>query len=150
MKCSWIEDKDNPSQCQREGEVWSSFVVCEEHKDSYRSKLLNQSRFTAIQSSKVLGVSSFPGLCYTVLLPNGSVKIGYSNTESLLRTRMTNLRREHGPLVELKVISGGFVAEACLHQRFSHLRIPGSGELFSYGIEIAQFVEDPDDLGDLK
>lgn len=151
MNCSWIEDRDNPSQCQREGEVWSSFAVCEEHKNSYRHKLLSQSRGTAIQSSKVLGVSSFPGLCYVALLPTGAVKIGYSNTEKLLNTRMTSLRREfEGPIVTLKVIEGGFVAEACLHQRFNHLRLPGPGELFSYGREIAEFVEDPSDLGDIQ
>lgn len=95
MKCSWIEDKDNPSQCKADASVWSNFPVCEKHLEMYRGKLESMKRISAVQSSKIHGVSSFP-------------------------------------------------------ERFRHLRMPGPGEIFRYGIEIAEFVEDPNDLGDLK
>ncbi len=150
MKCTWITDKDNPSHCNQDASVWNNFAVCEEHLESLRYKLESMKRGTAVQTGKFHGVNKFPGLCYTALLPSGKIKIGYVNDNQRLKARVTDLSREHGgAVVLLKVIDGGFVAEASLHTRFQEDRMPGPGELFSYSPRIAQFIEDDSDLGNL-
>ena len=138
--CSWVIP-DEERTCGDTGSVYCSFVVCEDHKEQFRNWNELMKRANALQASKIHELDSFPGYCYIMLLPNGNIKIGYSNTEKLLKTRITTLSREYGaPVVLLKTIKGGFVAEAMLHDRFKHLRLPGVGEQFKYGPGLAEFI----------
>ena len=100
-----------------------------------------RSRTAAVQSAKFHGLDKFPGICYIALLPDGSIKIGYSNTEELLEKRFKDLRRDYkAPVIPLATLKGGFVAEAVLHDKFKEHRLPGRGERFAYSPEIAHYV----------
>lgn len=140
-RCSYVES-DGDVACNEVAELFAHLPLCEEHRDSVRQFHQTLRRSTAVQSAKVLNPYTFPGKCYIVLLTSGHVKIGYSNTEELLQRRMTTLKRELGPIVQLLVTEGGFVMEAFLHDKFNHLRVPGNGELFEYGEEIATFISE--------
>lgn len=138
MKCAYVAE-DNP--CGAEATVLWNFPVCKDHRDV----VLNPRKLSSAlsQSAKINPLSSFPGFCYIVLLPDGFMKIGYSNTEKLLKTRLTTLKRECGaPVIELAVIPGGFVAEHLIHEKFSELREAGNGERFRYSPELATFIAD--------
>lgn len=118
--------------------TYRNFAVCEVHFDD----LASIGRSAALQAAEHHELSDFPGICYIVLLPDGAVKIGYTNTESLYRRRMSNLKSEYkGSVIQLTRLPGGFVAEAVLHERFKEYRLPGKGERFAYSAEIAEFVE---------
>ncbi|MEW2497145.1 GIY-YIG nuclease family protein [Streptomyces nodosus] len=97
------------------------------------------------KSAEYLGTETFPGYCYVVLLPDETVKIGYSNTSETLQQRMKRLKREsekdHGPGFEvLAVLPGGCAMEAVLHHRFYKSRIMGRGERFEFSDEIQDFL----------
>lgn len=93
------------------------------------------------QSLRYHTLDDFPGFCYFALLPDGCIKIGYSNTEPLVKSRMKSLSRQYSaPVIPLAVIKGGFVAEAYMHQRFEEYRLPGDGERFTYSAEMAEYI----------
>src|SRR5690606_8624621 len=137
LTCGWVEH-DEP--CGESDEVYMNLALCPIHKEEHRGKVNFLKGSTARQAAKSHPLEAFPGWCYFVLLPDGSVKIGYSNTEKLLKTRFTVLNREVGPIVKLAVIPGGFVAEAVMHERFKESRLPGKGERFRYTPEMAEFL----------
>jgi len=133
--CCWILNREK--QCGEEATLFRNLFLCEDHIKDYFSRM----RQTALQSAEHHELSDFPGLCYVALLSSGKIKIGYSNTEKLLHKRIQNLGYSTGgPVVVLKTMRGGFVAEAVLHERFKEHRVPGNGELFEYCSEIADFV----------
>lgn len=140
--CSWTH-KESGTPCGKEATVYSNIPLCVEHIESLRGYFGTRSRTAALQAAKHHSLSEFPGLCYIVLLPDGNVKIGYSNTDDLLAERFKALGREYeAPVVKLAVIPGGFVAEAVLHDRFKEYRLPGLGERFSYSAELAEFIHE--------
>jgi hypothetical protein len=115
--------------------------LCETHIISTRLLFGSTVRTAALQSAKIHPLDSFPGLCYIALLPDGSVKIGYSNTEQTLARRFKQLSWQYkAPVLPLAAIKGGFVAEAVLHDRFAAYRIPGIGERFYYSSELAEYI----------
>ncbi len=130
--CSYLD-------CEAETSlVYRNFAVCEDHFDN----LVSIGRSAAVQAAEYHQLYEFPGICYVVLLPDGSVKIGYTNTEKLYRKRMSNLKSKYqAPVIQLTRLKGGFVAEAYLHERFKESRLPGVGERFAYSAEIADFIE---------
>ena len=88
-------------------------------------------------------LNDYPGYCYFALLPDGAVKIGYSNTRKLVDERMKSLGRQYGaPLIPLAIVGGGWVAELFHHEMFSEYRLPGDGERFTYSPEMAKYVAD--------
>jgi hypothetical protein len=98
------------------------------------------------QSLKYHPLSSFPGYCYFARLPDGIIKIGYSNTASLMHHRMRSLSKQYGDeVVLLKHIEGGFVAEALMHDKFKDDRLPGPGERFSPSSTLLAFINAIDD-----
>ena len=132
--CSYLV---NGQPCEAAGTPYYNFAVCDEHKAS----LEWLKRATALQAASQHPLEAFPGVCYIALLPDGTVKIGYSNSDDLYHKRKQSLSREYGaPVVELLKMPGGFVAEAMLHDRFKELRIPGPGERFNYSPDIAEFI----------
>lgn len=139
MYCSWVYTGSEQT-CGEPAEIYSNLPMCETHQVEYSNRVGN----TARQAAKQHPLGSFPGLCYFVLLPDGSVKIGYSNTEELLKKRLQSLKRELGPIIKLAAIPGGFVAEAVMHDRFKKYRIPGRGERFTYSAEMAEFLSELD------
>lgn len=142
MNCSKIVEEQ---VCGDLGEIYYGHVMCPKHKEQFEGFINHCKRSTALQSSKHHSLLAFPGICYIVLLPSGLVKVGYSNTPKLLKTRYTTLRRDHGgDLIVLREFPGGFVTEAVLHDHLKHLRIPGTGELFRYGVEVAELVNKED------
>ncbi|MFE9309747.1 GIY-YIG nuclease family protein [Streptomyces sp. NPDC006706] len=137
MECCWTKDD---VVCGAEAEVRYSLPLCDEHLNVfYRGRT-----YTIRQSAAIHGVEAFPGYCYVVLLPDETVKIGYSNTESTLQQRMKRLRRDtekEGPGFEvLAVMAGGCALEAVLHYRFENSRIPGKGERFEFSDDILDFL----------
>jgi len=145
LTCSWINDKSDEVACGLEGNFYNHQALCEAHLQDTKDRVENLKRSAALQSAKIHGYDKFPGFCYFALLPDGCVKIGYSNTIDLLNNRIKVLSREYkAPVVPLKIISGGFIAEAVMHDRFKHLRLPGNGERFQYGPDIAEFVASDD------
>lgn len=144
LTCGWY-DYDTEACCGLEGEPYISFVVCQEHKSLFAARQAVWRQSTARQSAQYFDLSEFPGFCYFALRPDGTVKIGYSNTDVLLRERFRTLSRElDGPVIPLAVIHGGFVAEAVMHDRFREYRIAGTGERFQYSGEMAKFISELD------
>lgn len=140
MKCSWTEH-DSYESCDEDASLYRNLPLCEDHLETHKSHLVDQVGATARQSADYHELSSFPGKCYFVLLPDGNVKIGYSNTDELLAKRMGALARVyHAPVIPLCVIDGGFVAEAVMHHRFREDRLPGNGERFRYSPAMAEFI----------
>lgn len=145
-KCTFTSEEEG--SCDAGASLYGNLPLCEEHTEVIRTR--NQLRF-GYQAKVALDhhrYADFGGLCYIVLVPGGDVKIGYSNTPELLRKRMSTLRRKLGPVITLATIPGGMVTEAYLHRCFRKFRRKGTGELFEYAPEIAQFVdgirEDPE------
>lgn len=135
MNCSYLIE-GQPCGAATDFSYWN-FAVCEEHVNS----LYSIKRSNALQAASQHQLDAFPGICYIVLLPDATVKIGYSNTEALFSRRITDLTRAAGaPVILLLKIPGGFVAESVLHERFKDSRIPGFGERFAYSPEIAAFI----------
>ena len=127
--------------CGEPGELYSSFYVCDLHLDMLRVRNQTSTRLFALQTSKYHELDKFPGFCYIALLPDGNVKIGYSNTEKLLEGRMKSLSRQYqAHVLPLAVIAGGFVAEAVLHDKFKEDRLSGNGERFKYTAQIAEYI----------
>lgn len=118
----------------------NNFPVCDEHLQEVLKSDQKKKRATAVQSSRFHDPSEFPGLCYIVLCPDTTVKIGYSNNEELLESRLKTLGREIGPLVKLAVLPGGFVTEAVLHEKFDAWRIRDKQERFTYSPEMAEYI----------
>jgi len=117
--------------------------LCGEHRLVQKSRVAVARGSLARQAANYYPLDEFPGFCYFALLPDSSVKIGYSNTETLMSKRFKALGRQHGgPVVKLAVVPGGFVAEAVMHDRFAESRIPGDGERFRYTTDIASFIAD--------
>lgn len=139
MKCVYTPYGED-FQCGKPAERSWGLYLCGEHLSEVREYRVG----VMAQSAKTVGVDKFPGFCYMVLLPDGSVKVGYSNTEELLEKRLKSLNRgQDAPVVKLAVFPGGFVAESLLHRRFREYRLPGSGERFRYSPEMAEFINDP-------
>ncbi|MFJ1976194.1 GIY-YIG nuclease family protein [Streptomyces albogriseolus] len=137
VTCCWTKDD---AVCGASAEVRYSLPLCDEHLSGfYRGRT-----YTIRQSAAIHGVESFPGYCYVVLLPDETVKIGYSNTEETLKKRFRDLKREaekDGPGFDvLAVMTGGCAMEAVLHYRFEKSRIPGLGERFEFSGEIQDFL----------
>ncbi|MEU2267703.1 GIY-YIG nuclease family protein [Streptomyces olindensis] len=137
VTCCWVNDD---AVCGAEAEVHYSLPLCSDHLNRYhRSKT-----YTIRQSAAIHGVEAFPGYCYVVLLPDETVKIGYSNTEETLKRRFRDLKREaekEGPGFDiLAVMAGGCALEAVLHYRFEKSRVPGPGERFEFSDEIQDFL----------
>jgi len=140
MKCCWIEfGSEDP--CGLDAEVRSNIAMCVTHDDTLRAR----KGTTARQSYKFHGHEAFPGFCYVARLPDGLFKIGYSNTEDLVKNRMKSLSRSYGGgVVELLRLPGGFVTEAVLHWKFKEFAVPGTGERFFPVEEIKSFIQDPE------
>lgn len=139
--CSWV-DTDTETVCNQPAEVHRNLTLCGDHIAALSNRLRSENRRTALQAAKIHPLDSFPGYCYVILLPDGFVKIGYSNTRELLATRFKAISREYkAPVVELAVIEGGFVAEAVLHEKFRDYREPGRGERFRYSPEMAEYLD---------
>ena len=138
LTCCWVED-DSP--CGESAEVYRNFPVCEVHQLSVLKMFQESRRSLALQAAPYHDIDQFPGLCYIILLPDGCVKIGYSNTQKLLDERFKSLGRDYkAPVVPLAVLSGGFVREAVLHDMFDKYRLPGKGERFSYSPAMAEYI----------
>lgn len=138
LTCCWFE-ADSP--CGESAEIYRNFPVCELHKLSFGKMISLARRSLALQAAPHHSIDDFPGLCYVTLLPDGFVKIGYSNTQKLLDERLKSLGREYkAPVIPLAVLSGGFVREAVLHEMFDEYRIPGSGERFQYSPAMAEYL----------
>ena len=134
MLCAWVSDGE---QCSEPAETYRNIPLCPEHQHEQVRRFGS----TARQAARLHGLSSFPGFCYFALLPDSTIKIGYSNTEELLSKRFKDLSREYGaPVVKLAVIQGGFVAEAVMHENFKDDRLPGVGERFKYSPDMARFI----------
>lgn len=108
------------------------------------SKIESHKLMARINTSLNYGtLSDYPGYCYFALLPDGAVKIGYSNTRELVDKRMKTLGREYGaPLIPLAVIKGGWVAEIYHHDKFADYRLSGDGERFRYSSAMAEYLAD--------
>lgn len=139
MECCFLVEDE---LCGGDAAKFMNVPLCETHQEHFRRFNNSVAQSEAARAANYHPLDSFPGFCYIVLLPSGLVKIGYSNTEKLLRNRLTDLRREYGPLVVLATVKGGFVAEAVLHKRFSNYRVPGKGELFLYSYELAEYINE--------
>src|SRR5690606_19005608 len=140
LVCSWIKHGEI-STCGREASKYKNFALCDDHVVAMRNRSNREQRSIPLQAAKQHPLESFPGLCYIVLLPDGFIKTGYSNTEERLKERFKELKKEYkAPVVELAVIKGGFVAEAVLHSKFDRFREPGVGERFRYTPEIAEYL----------
>ncbi|AVJ51355.1 hypothetical protein EA_SCOWL_1 [Mycobacterium phage Scowl] len=142
MKCCYITDLESGETCgEPEAESFMRVPVCVVHKDELRRSVDGRGRGNALTAAKYHPLESFPGFCYVVLLPDGFVKIGYSNTENLLHQRLKALSRSYeAPVIPLKILPGGFVTEAVLHNRFKSDRLPGPGERFRYSPAMAEFL----------
>lgn len=133
--------KETELPCGEAATQYMRLPLCAEHIDSVRDLINSRARASAVQTAKYHPLESFPGLCYIVLLPDGLIKIGYSNTNKLLEERFGALGRLYGAaVVPLLVIPGGFVAEAVLHARFNAYRVPGNGERFRHSPELAEYI----------
>lgn len=106
------------------------------------SKIESRKLMARINTSLNYGtLSDYPGYCYFALLPDGAVKIGYSNTRELVDSRMKSLGRDYGaPVIPLAIIGGGWVAEIYHHDKFADYRHPGLGERFTYSAEMANYI----------
>lgn len=138
LECAWVADDE---VCGEPAEVFSNIPLCPLHTERLRGRNNSLRGLHARQAARYHPLESFPGWCYVVLLPDGFVKIGYSNTDDLLKKRYQALKREYGaPVVELAKIPGGFVAEAVLHEKFRDYRESGTGERFRYSPEMADYL----------
>jgi len=106
------------------------------------SKIASYKLMARINTSlRYVSLDDYPGYCYFALLPDGAVKIGYSNTRKLVDERMKSLSRQYGaPVIPLAVVRGGWVAEIYHHDMFSEYRFPGDGERFAYSAEMAHYI----------
>ena len=138
--CCWL--LDNASEfCNEPATPYRSLMLCPDHQDHLRAKIQSGTGAVARQSAAHHPYYTFPGLCYFGLLPDGKVKIGYSNTPVTIVNRMRALKRQYGaPVHTLAVIKGGFVAEAVMHDRFKDDRVAGIGERFNYSPAMAEFL----------
>lgn len=136
--CAWIE---NETVCTNAGIVgfWP-IALCSDHSLAFDRKLAMTKTTTLRQSARVLGSDAYPGYCYIVLLGDATIKIGYSNTEATLAVRLHTLGTETGSCTVLRVLPGGFVAEAVLHDRFSEFRDWTGSERFRVCPEILEFA----------
>ena len=140
MTCCFVDGEGG--LCGDEAEVYRNLPVCNDHREELRRSYRTNVQALAKQTLNFYTYEDFPGICYIILIPGGIVKIGYSNTEETYAGRLKKLTREHGPLVELLRLPGGFVTEAHLHSLFSNDRLPGNGELFRYSEDIASFIRE--------
>lgn len=141
MRCAFIVDQESGELCGESAESYMQVPLCEEHAHSMRRAVDGRGRRNALQAVKYHPLEAFPGFCYVVLLPDGFIKIGYSNTDRLLDDRLKGLSWEYkAPVTTLAILPGGFVAEAVLHNRFKDSRIPGKGERFRFSPEMAEFL----------
>lgn len=151
-RCAYVDDVGDV--CEGEGaEVYLHLPLCEKHKEETQSRLAYFRTSTPCQSLNYHSFTDFPGFCYAVLVPGGNVKIGYSNTEDLLSSRLKSLRRSLGPVFVLAVFPGGFVTEAYLHRQLHDYRTAGTGEQFAYTDEVAEVLSKMNEehgLGDFK
>ncbi len=136
--CCWTKDD---IQCGSEAGIHYCIPLCNEHLSVFYSSRTKTIRQTATYH----GAEIFPGYCYVVLLPDETVKIGYSNTKDTLKKRFQDLRRqferEYGPgFTVLAVLRGGVAMEAVLHHRFRASRIPGPGERFVFSEDIQDYL----------
>lgn len=144
--CNWLIDNSS-EMCGEPATPYANLLLCLDHQDRIRARASSGAGTVARQSAKYHPFYTFPGLCYFALLPDGKVKIGYSNTPTTITERMKALGRQYGaPLIKLAVIKGGFVAEAVMHDRFKDSRCSGIGERFNYTAEMAQFLDSLTDL----
>lgn len=138
--CTWLIDNDKLI-CGEVATPYQNVMLCIEHQDQLRYRIQRNSGLVARQSARIHPYWTFPGLCYFGLLPDGKVKIGYSNTPELLSRRMRDISRQYAaPIIQLAVLRGGFVAEAVMHDRFKDYRVSGTGERFEYSPEMATFL----------
>src|SRR5690606_5733438 len=138
MKCVWVPDKETGIACGNPAEIRRNLTLCAEHELLMLGRSGLQTA-TITQTLKYHELSDFPGYCYVVLLSNGSVKIGYTNTAEFFLGRLRAIHKDHdGPVVVLSVFKGGCVAEHVMHNRFRDSRI--SGEVFAYSPELAALV----------
>ncbi|QGJ88486.1 hypothetical protein SEA_KANELY_1 [Mycobacterium phage Kanely] len=142
MKCCYISDRETEELCgEPEAEVYCNLPLCGVHKDAVRLMYDSKARANPLLASKYHDLSAFPGICYIALLPDGFVKIGFSNTDELFSKRMRSLSSDYGaPVIPLITLPGGFVAEAVLHDRFKNDRQSGNGERFRYSPEMAEYI----------
>lgn len=140
MECCWFDNEDEP-RCGEEATLFGNLPLCDEHALTAKLRVRRSRMANALQAAQYHSFDAFPGFCYIILLPDGCIKIGYSNTEKLLDKRFKSLSRAYkAPVLPLVVIPGGFVAEAVLHDRFEVYRVPGDGERFYYSPEIAEYI----------
>lgn len=139
LRCCWLDPEDIP--CGDPAEPHRNLPLCPVHVETTQARARSGVQRLARAAMRYHGLFEYPGFCYFVLLPDGTVKIGFSHTEELLFARTKNLSRQYGAqVVPLRVIRGGFVAEALMHDRFDHLRLPGNGERFELRDELAEYL----------
>lgn len=139
MECTFLGE--DGSACGDPASSYMNIPLCDEHREVTKGRVDSRARTAALQASQHHPPSAFPGTCYVALLPDGKVKIGYSNSDELLRRRYQVLSREYkAPVIPLAELPGGFVTEAVLHDKFKDYRLPGAGERFTYSPEMAEYL----------
>lgn len=140
LRCCWLDDENET--CGRRAARFGYMPLCDEHRELHRHWPARRLWSIAGAAMRYHKMWDYPGLCYFAGLPDGTVKIGFSHTEELVRNRMESLTRQYGaPVIPLHVVPGGFVAEAVMHHAFDHLRLPGKGERFEFRDELAEYLE---------
>jgi len=137
--CTWIVA--DQGLCDEPATDYDNFQLCEGHQQALRVRKTTRLAALVRQSLQYHPLSSFPGYCYFAQLPDGMVKIGYSNTIELVDNRMRSLSKQYGAEVKLlATMPGGFVAEALMHDTFEVERLPGVGERFEPSPGLMKFI----------
>lgn len=139
MKCAFVTEGQ---PCDADAKLSYDFFICDEHRPMYYISRKEPLRSVAAGAMRYHSFEDYPGHCYMVLVPDGTVKIGFSNTEELLRNRLARLKKELGPIVTLLELPGGFVTEAYLHDLFADDRLTTGVERFRYSEEMAEFISE--------
>ncbi len=140
MECTWIPSKSEVC-CGKPASVVDHLALCEKHARIISSRRSKGILGLAQQSTRFHPIESFPGYCYFALLPDGMIKIGYSNTEELIAHRMESLSENlGGTVLLLQTFPGGFVAESLYHHKFVADREAGFGETFRLSEDIMRFL----------
>lgn len=139
LHCCWLDDEGD--SCGEEASPFRRLPLCADHVEAERARRRGGVQGLVTTALRYHELSDYPGACYFALLPDGAVKIGFSHTHDLVGHRMKALSRQYeAPVIPLRTIPGGFVAEAAMHRRFDHLRLPGNGERFELRDELAEFL----------
>lgn len=152
--CAWV-DPAEASECFTPATSCERNIpLCDDHRaiDERRrakARITGARQGFKLKSVEAVTLEDYPGICYVILLPDTTVKIGFSFAPVLFDRRMVDLSREHGTVIPLTKLPGGWVTESLLHDVFAEERLPGE-ERFRYSERIAQFVADANAGLDLR